>query len=248
MVPGSRDPRLESSAVRERYSDPNLYTGIDSWHRFTSTVVRREISRRWSELSTGPGRVILNAGAGNNDLGICPPTTINLDISETGLQQLPNPLVASVEAIPLGDETVDSIICVGGVINYCDAAAAISEFARILRENGSLVLEFDSSLSAELMFQKAFGRSVAVAESFYADRPEAVWVYSAQHIANLLSAAGLCVTRTIPVHIASPWAFLLTRSIPIATALAHLDPLFRFPPFLSRWASNYLLFCRKGTS
>jgi SAM-dependent methyltransferase len=245
---GNRDPRLESAAVRERYSDPELYTGIDSWHRFTSAVVRREISRRWSKLPTGPGRVILNAGAGNNDLGICPPTTINLDISETGLRELPNPLVASIEEIPLGDETVDTIVCVGGVINYCDAVAALSEFARILRKGGCLVLEFDSSLSAELMFQNAFGSSVAVAETFYANHPEAVWVYSSRYIRNLLLAAGLNVTHTIPVHIASPWAFLLTRSIPIATALAHLDPLFRFPSFLSRWASNYLLFCQKGTS
>lgn len=241
------DPRLEISAVRARYSDPMAYTVSDSWHDHTGKEVRREIARSWNALPTRPEHVILNAGAGDNDLGLCPPTTINLDISETGVLSLHNPLVASIENIPLEDSSVDTVICIGSVINYCDAAVAIVEFRRVLRPCGYLILEFESSYSGELFTRDSYGQSAAVVASFYADQPEVVWAYSPKYICNLLQAAKFRVKRRVPVHVLSPWALLVLRNVRVAASIARLDRVIRRLPFLTRWASNHLLFCEKQT-
>lgn len=235
------------SAVQARYDNPDHFQAIDRWHRYTAEVIRHEIRRAWNSLATRSDQVILNAGAGGNDLGLRPPPTINLDISAARLSSMPNPIVASVEAIPFPENSIDGIICVGSVINYCDAAAAISECARILRPGGFLIIEFESSYSAELVTQESFRRAAAVAETFYAGRPEAVWVYSPVYIYNLLNAAGFNLTRKIPIHILSPWTLLLLRSSRLAAFTAPLDRFLRAAPLLTRWASNHLIFCEKRT-
>ena len=240
-------PRLETSAVRARYSDSLAYSVTDSWHDHTGEEVRREIVRSWNALRSRPEHVILNAGAGDNDLRLCPSTTINLDVSEAGVLSLHNPLVASIENIPLEDSSVDTVICIGSVINYCDAAVAIVEFRRVLRLGGYLILEFESSYSAELLRQDAYGQSAAVVESFYADQPEVVWAYSPKYVRNLLQAANFRIGRRVPVHVLSPWVLLLLHNVRVAAIIARLDRVTRRLPFLTRWASNHLFFCEKQT-
>jgi SAM-dependent methyltransferase len=239
------DPRLDPEAVRRRFRSVQGYKDIDQWHRFTADRIRREVRLLWERLQITDDSVVLNAGAGNNDLGVCPPKTIHLDVSASGIELLPNGIVGNVESLPLKQHAVDLILCVGSVINYCDAAAAISEFSRVLRPGHYLILEFDSSLSAELLRQPAFGRSAVTAETFYRNRPEVIWVYTPRYIRNLLAAAGLRILRRRAIHIVSPWALLLTNSARLATHLGHLDLILRHVPFVSRWASNHLLFCQK---
>lgn len=242
-----RDPRLKISAVRARYDDLTFFSALDPWHRFTAAEIRREIASHWRSLPTKPEHTILNAGAGGNDLGLDPPATINVDISPSRLASMPNPIVASVEALPLSNSSVDTVVCVGSVINYCDATAAIAEFGRVVRPGGALVLEFESSFSAELITREAYGSSAAVAETFYANREEVVWVYSPTHIGNLLKAAGFMVQQGVPIHVVSPWALLLSRSGRLAAFIARSDRFLRGAPLLTRWASNHLFFCEKKT-
>lgn len=242
-----KDPRLEISAIRARYNDPVRYIKIDKWHLFTATEIRRQIANYWNSLPTQSDYIILNAGAGGHDLDLFTSTTINLDISETRIASLPHPLLGSIEALPLAGCTVDIIVCVGSVINYCDAAVAIVEFGRVLRPGGCLLLEFESSHSAELITQDAFGRSAAVTETFYASQQEVVWAYSPKYIQNLLHAANFKLIRSVPIHVLSPWGLLFLRSIRAAAAIARLDRMARRIPFLTRWASNHLFFCEKRT-
>jgi len=238
-MPDLDDPRLETAAVRARYNDPKNYTSEDSWHRFTGAETHRQIVRFWRSESRR-NQVVLNAGSGDFELGIESALTINLDISETRVSRLPNAVVGSVQAIPLKDNAVDAIFCVGSVINYCDAGATISEFARVLRPGGYLILEFESSRSAELRTQDGFGRSVGLAETFYGDGPEVVWVYTPQFIAHLLEAARIPILNRVAIHVLSPWALLLFGSISVASVVARLDPVVRHVPVLNRWASNHL--------
>ncbi len=242
------DARLERETVLERYRSISRYSLTDDWHEYTAIRIRHELSRRWNRLRTRREHVILNAGAGNSDLGICPAWTINLDISEAGVALLPNAIVATIEQIPLPAESVDMIVCVGSVLNYCDVAAAISEFSRILKSGGNLVLEFESSRAADLLLQKAFGRSAAIAETFYGNEPEVLWVYSPVYIRSLLRAARFEIMETIPIHIGSPWALLMTKSIRGAAVTARLDRVLRYAPVLARWASNQMMVCRKRSS
>jgi hypothetical protein len=141
--------------------------------------------------------------------------------------------------------TVDTVLCVGSVINYCDAAAAIAEFSRVLRPEGYLLLEFESSRSAELVTQSAYGRPAAVARTFCDDAEEVIWVYAFDYINNLLTAAGFRLIEAVPIQIVSPWVLLLTRSTKAAALAGRLDPAVRRARILGRWASNHLLFCRR---
>ncbi len=241
----NHDPRFQMSAIRERYNNLKWFGETDKWHQFTANSIAYEISKFFDEVSPDPDCLILNAGAGGNDFGLLNTKVINLDISETRISRMINPVVASVEQIPLANESVDYIVCVGSVINYCDAAAVIAEFSRVIRKSGVLILEFESSFSAELMIQSAYGQASAIAETFYAGQSEAVWVYAPRYITNLLSAAEFDIRRRVPIHILSPWGLLFLRRAKLAAAIAPLDRAVRKIPFLSRWASNYLLFCEK---
>jgi SAM-dependent methyltransferase len=244
-MPGLEDPRLETAAVRARYDDPTNYTSEDSWHRFTGAETQRQIDRFWQSKYRGD-QVVLNAGSGDIDLGLESALTINLDISVTRVSRLPNAVVGSVEAIPLHDTSVDAVVCVGSVINYCDAGATILELARILRPGGYLLLEFESSRSAELRSQNGFDRSVRVAETFYGDGPEVVWVYTPEFIGHLLAAAGIPVLKRVPIHVLSPWILSLFGSIRAAAIAARLDPVARRLPLVTRWASNHLFIGKKA--
>jgi ubiquinone/menaquinone biosynthesis C-methylase UbiE len=238
------DPRLETAAVRARYNDPTNYTSEDVWHQFTGAETQRQIIRFWRSEYRGD-QVVLDAGSGDIDLRLQAALTINLDISETRVCKLPNAVIGSVEAIPLHDSTTDIVVCVGSVLNYCDAGTAISEFARILRPGGYLLLEFESSRSAELRSQDAFGRSVGVAETFYGDGAEIVWVYTPEFVRNLLEAAEISVFKWVPIHVLSPWVLSLFGSISGAAIVARLDPVARFLPIVARWASNHLFIGQK---
>lgn len=81
--------------------------------------------------------VILNAGCGKTTY-ITPANIIYMDIIKDYVEKLPNHIVGSIENIPLEDSSVDCIICVGSVINYTDIQKSISEFSRVLKENGIL--------------------------------------------------------------------------------------------------------------
>jgi len=243
----SHDPRLSSSQVRSRYNHPSWFGSIDRWHRFTATELQREIAHFWKSMPIPADCAILNAGAGGNDLDLLPDNTINLDISERRIQSSTFPVVGSVEAVPFKDHCVDIVLCIGSVINYADAALTISEFERVLRPNGMLILEFESSKSAELITQEAFGRSAAVAETFYCGRAEAVWVYSPKYIFNLLRAAGFTARKHVAVHVLSPWILLLLRNLNAATLIARLDRVGRQFACLNRFASNHLVFYQKCT-
>ena len=237
---------MKVSAIRERYNNPKWYNAKkDRWHQFTDTKVHREVIRALSFLQEDQTGIIINVGAGEYDYGLNKFVVINLDISDRLISRLPNAVISNAEALPIKDNCIKSAICVGSVINYCDAASVISEFNRVVSPGGSLIIDFESSYSAEYLTRSVFRQSAAVAETFYASRPEAVWVYSFSYIRNLLKAANFTIIEHVPVHIVSPWALLLLRNANLAAATAPLDPWVENVSFLSRWASNHFLVCLK---
>ena len=245
MPAAADDKRLSLSSIRAKYNDPTAFGPVDEWHQYTANEISRLISECWKKLDIR-GKV-LNAGSGSRDLGIGTERVINLDLAEWRVAHLREPVVANVEALPLASETLSAVICVGSVINYCDAASAIAEFGRVWRAGGYLLSEFESSYSGEYRRNKHFGMPVGVFETFYCGRNEVVWGYRVEYIQNLLKEANVIPIDILPIHILSPWILLWTSNLRISTVFGHGDPAARRIPGLARWASNFLMICRKHT-
>lgn len=242
-MPGTH-PKLAREAVRRRYNQLLINTS-DPWHDYTAKAIREQLKVWHEPLFSNRECLVLNAGSGGDDLGVCPPEAIHLDLAEQRLKDTQRAIIASVESIPLPAQSVGTIICVGSVINYCDPAAAIVEFGRIACSGAWMAVEFESSRSGELLCRRGFGSAAVVVRTFYGDSEEVVWVYRPPYIESLLSAAGFRVVERVPIHIVSPWLLLFTRLPAVASRAGELDRRFSSTSFLTRWASNHLWLCRR---
>ena len=83
-----------------------------------------------------------------------------MDIISEYVENEPNYIVGSLEDIPIEDNSVEFIICVGSVLNYCDAIRSINEIKRVLKKNGKALIEFERSNSAEFLLTKDYGSAV----------------------------------------------------------------------------------------
>lgn len=121
-------------------------------------------------------KVILNAGCGKTAYHTSS-KVIYMDIVKEYVQDFPDHIVASVENIPLPDASVDCIICVGSVANYVDIQKMLSEFSRILKKDGDLILEFERSNSAEFLLTANYGKTVFRQEYAYNNQKHLLWMY-----------------------------------------------------------------------
>lgn len=128
---------------------------------------------------------ILNLGSAGDSLGLDSYTHIHLDIVEKNL--FPSfSICGNIQNLPFCDNSFEFIICVGSVINYCDAPSALAEISRVLRPTGYLILEFDKSESFEFLFTGSWRKPASVVRTFYLDDEDVVWVYSEPFVEGLL--------------------------------------------------------------
>lgn len=218
-------------------------TGPDSGRAPVAVQAYREMWKRSAMLNSLPGRVILTVGPLNDG----PSTvTVNIESTEERVTTVAQPFSASI-GLPIGDDSVDVAMCIGSTVNRCDVAALIGELGRVVRPGGYLFLEFESSRSAELLFQKAFGRSATIAETIHDDPGEARWVYSFTYINNLLRAINFRVRRKTAIHVFSPWARLFSGNEWLSGVIGRLDWISKVVPALTRWGSSQLVVCQKST-
>ncbi len=243
MPRAASDERLTLTSIRARYNNPTAFGPLDVWHQYTATEISRIIEEQWKVLQIRG--TVLNAGSGGNCLGIESDRIINLDLAEWRLAHQRHAVVANVEALPLADATMSAVVCVGSVINYCDAAAAVAEFGRVIEDGGYLIIEFESSRSGEYVTTPEFGQAVAVCETFYCGRKELVWGYRIEYLRNLLESARLKPLEVFPIHVLSPWVLFSTSNLRLAAHAAKADSAARKMRILDRWASNFLIICRK---
>ncbi len=109
--------KIEDEA-RKNYSNYKI-NEEDSWHHEVEKVIRKRVLKVLNKYTTDDS-IILNAGSGGEDYP-CKGKLIHLDIAEANIKQFPYYLVASTTSIPLDNNSIDIIICVGSVINYTDA-------------------------------------------------------------------------------------------------------------------------------
>lgn len=188
---------IEKTAL-SNYQSGTPWPDKDSWHQTTYRILFKYVSN-WLKKNATKNHTVLCAGAGTtryeSDASI-----IYMDIVEEYVKNFDKYLVGSVENILMPDKSIDIIICVGSVLNYVDAQKTISEFNRVLKENGILILEFERSSSAEFLFKRIYGRNLFIKEYNYNNQQHFLWMYNEKFIKDLLYKYGMRVTKNYRFH------------------------------------------------
>ena len=132
-----------------------------------------------------------------------------MDIISEYIENEPNYIVGSLESIPLEAESVDFIVCVGSVLNYCDAIRSISEIERVLKINGKAIIEFERSNSAEFLLTKNYSAHVFLKKYNYNNQQHLLWMYSEKYIKEILLIKNLKIKNIYRFHILSSLLYKL---------------------------------------
>lgn len=214
----------------------------DVWHQWS----RSQIQKYLNAVPFSCQDSLLNAGSGGNDYGITCKEMTHVDIAEKKLEGIKNAIVSNIESMPFSDSQFDGIICVGSVINYCDASAVIAEFSRVSKPGAILVLEFENSGGYEYRKREYYKESAAVVTVQFQGSAHTQWLYSAPYIKSLLKAHHFSIQDAYPYHICSSLALSLNGLEKVSVKYAQFDILARKIPPLANHANNYILKCIKS--
>lgn len=172
-------------------------------------------------------KVCLNIGSGTTKYCVNG-KLIQMDIVRDYIEEYENHIVGSLEQIPLEDKSVDYIICVGSVLNYCDAIKAISEINRVLKENGRAILEFERSNSAEFLLNKNYGDTVFLKKYNYNNQEHLLWMYNENYIKKILAHNNFKISKIYRFHILSSLVYRLGFNENKSSKYYRFDDLFQF--------------------
>jgi len=239
-------PLINLEDVRKFYNLlPRVYEPSDSWHNITRDWVRRFISVQHHRIERLEQCRILNAGSGGEGCTFPEHLVYNLDIAEARLHKNNRSFIGDVHSPPFEDAFFDVSVCVGSVLNYCDAATAISALSRVTKESGYLFIEFETSCSLDLSFTSDFMKPAVLVDTFYNGHSVRLWAYSERYIRSILLANGFAILEESRCHFASPLAYKVTKNSNISAHFSKFDPFISRIPLLRQFCSNVIFFCRK---
>lgn len=232
---------LSESDVKDFYESVNdVWPANNMWHE----INQNEINCFIKKINFKDDFIILNAGSGGNEYGL-KQKIINIDISKRHNKYLKHFIQGNVESIPFENDFFDAAICVGSVINYCDAIRTINELSRVIKPGGKLVLEFESSYSYEYINTEAYMQSAALITTSYFNKPHRMWVYSPKYILGLLKCSNFYIKKCRPYHIISGMVIHVTNNENKAAKYAYMDGLFRHIPTIRWHSGNIIVYCIK---
>lgn len=158
-------------SVAPRYDLVNrlISCGLDmSWRRRTITALGLPRQSRVLDLACGTGDLCRLLA----ERGLLP---IGLDMSEGMLRQgrTDAPLVlGDAVALPIGDGSVDGVVCAFGLRNFTEIPAVVAELARVVRPGGRIALlevAIPSSALARAGYKVWFEHAVPTIGSLVSD-------------------------------------------------------------------------------
>ena len=233
---------INKERVKQFYEETKaVWPKDDLWH----SVNQYEIKKAVHDLRIPYNSKILNAGSGGSTYGLTH-DMYHLDIVANKNVNLRNFTLGSVENIPFNPEFFDYVICVGSVLNYCDAVQAIQQFSRVLKTGGILLLEFECSTSFEFIGTKVYNKNAALIITRYFNKEHEMWVFSPKYIQSMLITSGFSIKGKHNYHILSSLDFHFRRDEQKAAKLAKCDKLFRQIPIIRNHCGNIILVCVKN--
>lgn len=232
---------IDENQVRNFYEAvPSVWPDDDMWHTYSRKQIEKYI-RKYKFQKDG---YILNAGSGGNDYGINF-RMHHVDIARNKIDHLPNATVASVESLPFKNDTFTDIICVGSVLNYCDAISATTELSRVLKKSGRLILEFESSWGFEHLNSPVYKKDAEIALLNYCGQVQSQWLYSYNYISKILKGSNFKIVDVYKFHIISGLHYNKYHNENKAAPLATFDYFFRYIPFFNKHSNNIIMSCLK---
>lgn len=233
--------KVNQEEIQRLYeSVDDVWPKDDHWHLYSKRQIETYLKKQtWEE-----NLYVLNAGSGGNDYGL---NVImhHRDLADNKIRHFDDYSVGSIEELPQNNSTFDSIICVGSVINYCDAVAVISEFSRTIKTGGFLFLEFESSQGYEHRKTNSYGKPAEVVQLRYFDRLWNQWVYSPDYIRTLLNEFGFKIIQEYRFHILSAFVYSNCQDENKSAKFAKFDKVLRYFP-CKRHANNVIFKCTKS--
>jgi SAM-dependent methyltransferase len=222
MSPGFRRDELRSrydiSAISE-----------DEWHEYSGYKTAEFITYYLSRTEVN-SKLLLNAGAGVYEIQANSWSEISVDLFSTPLRNRQHAVCASIESLPFQAATFGAVVCVGEVLAYCDPAAAIAEFARVLVPSGTLICDFGNSRSFRYWLRYSYGRAADLVTDYYNGTPERIWVYDPAYVKSLLTSSGFVIKDALGTHTWSALARRLGASVELAIRLQRRLERLRLPP------------------
>lgn len=238
--------RIDLNEVAKSYDlIQNIWPINDKWHTYNQQQIVNSLKHA-GLLSIPNESKILNAGSGGSAYSMNESNMYHVDLAASKIINKKHCHVGNIESLPYDNCFFDVIICVGEVVNYCDAPKVILEFSRVLKKDGILILEYESTNTLELIFRKEFNCPRLLWETFYQGHPEWIWYYSDDYIINLLSIYSFNVLNNYQFHILSILVYRFTHNPNFSYYFSFFDPICRLLPWIRRYGSNTIILARKS--
>lgn len=230
--------------TQKLYNEMKCIWPIDnSWYNYTHSQILEFINNNKGIYKATDK--VLNAGSGGTEYDI-DGDMYHVDLATNLINHLPNSFTSSVEDMPFSNDFFNSAICVGSVINYCNALTAISEISRVLQTGGYLTIEYERSLTGELFLKSGYGKnSIKQVYSFNNQSNHNLWLYSDKYINLILQENGFNIIDSKLFHSLSA---LKNRFLDDEIKSGYASKYDKYIPYwlAYRIAHNRIVLCKKS--
>lgn len=233
---------MDSENPKDIYSSMSCVWPDDNrWYNYTRKYIvdfiAQNLAPRLSQES-----VFLNAGSGGSEYnlrGICH----HVDIAENLINKFKLYTVTSIEKMPFEDNSFNSAICVGSVLNYCDAVTSLRELSRVIKHGGYLILEYERSNTGELWLTSEYGKNTTKQQYNYMGHTHTLWLYSEKVVEQILKECGLDIIKRERFHCISALVNRITHEEEYSGKFARYDTWVK--PLSYLMAHNIIVVCQK---
>ena len=231
---------LDYDIIRNFYNNHANCWSADLFSQMTTAFIDKYVQKTIAGLNSSA--TILNAGSGGKCYKTAA-TQFHLDIAEKTLSDVDNAFVGNIVDMPFIDGSFDCVICVGTVINYCEADKAIKEISRVSKSKALLILEYERS-SSGLVIDDFRNKDCVLFHHIYFNEPHTNFLYSDSYVKNLLLSQGFKMRKIKKFNATIPWVERFATE-ETAHRLVMLEPLFRSIPFINTYSHNAIVVCQK---